>query len=318
MIIAKKPEEEIFETEGYGFFLGDIGKFIFKAVPAAIGGFLVGNVPGAIAGAATGFIGGKPSKVLKRFLYGVGAGGLVSGVTGLVAPEYQAYVQGPLSSKISEALSKIKTSIPGMTGGEVQVAAPGIKEGMTMAEKLKYWYKMPELTMAEKMKSVVLPSISSQIGAGVGTAGIGTKLISASKELIKTGLETLAKGLVVSQIPSIIGAQMQYPTVPFQIYQLPEEEGGGGAVIYEPTTDTLIVPQPIAEKAVKDVKKEIEEKKKIPTKLPVAPPTKPPTVPPTKPPVKTGIIEEKYLPYIILLGSIGIGALILLKPEKRR
>ena len=313
MIIAKKPEEEIYE-EGYGFILGDIGKFIAKAVPAAIGGFLVtGGAPlGAAIGAATGFIGGKPSKVFKRFLYGVGAGGLAAGVTGLVAPEYQAYVQGPLSSKISEALSKIKTSIPGMTGGEVQVAAPGVKEGMTMAEKLKYWYKMPELTMAEKMKSVVLPSISSQIGAGVGTAGIGAKLISASKELIKTGLETLAKGLVVSQIPSIIGAQIQYPTAPFQIYQLPEEEGGG-AVVYEPTTDTLIVPQPIAEKAVKDVKKEIEEKKKIPTKPPVAPPTKPPAAPLTKPPVKAGIIEEKYLPYIILLGSIGIGLIILMQ-----
>jgi len=297
MIIAKKPKEEFYE-EGYGFFLGDIGKFIVKAVPAAVGGFLVGNVPGAVvAGISSGFIGGKPSKVLKRFLYGVGVGGTVAGVTGLVAPEYQAYVQGPLSSKISEALSKIKTSIPGMTGGEIQVTAPGIKEGMGLAEKLKAMYELPEMTMAEKMKAVVLPSISSQIsaGAGIGTAGIGAKLISASKELIKTGLETLAKGMVVSQIPSIVGAQMQYPTAPFQIYQLPEEEGGG-SVVYEPTTDTLIVPQPVVESAVKETKQEIESRKK----------------PPVSPelPVKAGIIEEKYLPYIILLGAIGIALII--------
>ncbi len=290
MLIVKTPEEELFEIEGYGFFLGDIGKFIVKAAPAVIGGFLVGGPIGAAAGAATGFIGGKPSKVLKRFLYGVGAGGLAAGVTHLVAPQYQAYVQGPLSSKISEALSKIKTSIPGMTGGEIQTVTTGSKEAIAQA-----------LTkgLEEQLQACILPAEVSG-ASGVGTAGVGAKLISASKELIKTGLETLAKGMVVSQIPSIVGAQMQYPTAPFQIYQLPEEEGGG-SVVYEPTTDTLIVPRPVAEKAVEDVKQEIQAKKEVPT----------------KPPVKAGIIEEKYLPYIILLGSIGV-ALILLKSKERR
>ena len=303
MIIVKKPEEKFYE-EGYGFFLGDIGKFIFKAVPAAVGGFLVGNVPGAVvAGISSGFIGGKPSKVLKRFLYGVGVGGTVAGVTGLIAPEYQAYVQGPLSSKISEALSKIKTSIPGMTGGEIQTTTMGAKEaiGQQLWESLE-----------QQIQACVLPPEATG-AAGVGTAGIGAKLISASKELIKTSLETLAKGMVVSQIPSIIGAQMQYPTAPFQIYQLPEEEGGG-SVVYEPTTDTLIIPQPVAEKAVEDVKQEIQAKKGVPTKPEV--PAKP------KAPIEAGIqlpvskaIEKKYLPYIILFTAMAIG--VILAKERR-
>ena len=303
MLIVKTPEEEALDAiEGaYGFFLGDVGKFLFKAVPAAIGGFLVtgGSPIGAAIGAATGFIGGDPKKVLKRFLYGVGAAGLVSGVTGLVAPQYQSYLHGPLSSKISGILSKIKTKIPGMTGGEIQFTAPGVKEGMGLAEKLKTMYKLPEMTMAEKMKSVVLPSISSQIsaGGGIGTAGIGAKLISASKELIKTGLETLAKGMIVSQIPNIVGAQMQYPTAPFQVYQMPE-----GPIIYEPTTDTMVVPKPVAEKAQKDVQKEIQARQKPPVV-----PQKPPVVT-KKPSVTTAemLFKKEYLPYWIVF-IIGLG-----------
>ena len=63
MIIAKKPEEEFYE-EGYGFFLGDIGKFIVKAVPAAVGGFLVTG--GSPIGAAIGQRGVRVQTVISE------------------------------------------------------------------------------------------------------------------------------------------------------------------------------------------------------------------------------------------------------------
>jgi len=270
MIIAKKPEEEFYE-EGYGFILGDIGKFIAKAVPAAIGGFLVtGGAPlGAAIGAATGFIGGKPSKVFKRFLYGVGAAGLAKGVTGLVAPEHQAILQGPLSSKIASILSKVKTFIPGMgeTGG-IKVSIPGTE------------------TITKGAQTILIDYVSPFPEAG--------------KEVVKTGLEAFAKYMIAKEMAKAYEAVMQYPSTPFQVYQLPPEEGGG-AVIYDPQKNALIVPKDVAEKATEDVKKEIEERKK------------PPAQPPIRPPIKAGIMEEKYLPYIILLGSIGIGLIILMQ-----
>jgi len=269
MIIAKKPEEEFYE-EGYGFFLGDIGKFIFKAAPAAIGGFLVGGPIGAAAGAATGFIGGKPSKVLKRFLYGIGAGGLASGVTGLVAPQYQIYAQGPLSAKIGSILSKVKTFVPGMgeTGG-IKMSIPGT-ETITGA------------------KTVVIDYVSPFPGA-------------AGKEVIKTGLESFAKYMIAKEMAKAYEAEMQYPSTPFQVYQLPPEEGGG-AVLYDPQKNALIAPQPVVESAVKETKQEIESRKKPP----VSP--KPSVI--SKPPVKAGIIEEKYLPYIILFTAMAIEVIL--------
>ena len=271
MIIAKKPEEEFYE-EGYGFFLGDIGKFIVKAAPAAVGGFLVtGGAPlGAAIGATTGFIGGKPSKVFKRFLYGVGAAGLAKGVTGLVAPEHQAILQGPLSSKIASILSKVKTFIPGMgEAGDIKVSVPGT-ETITGA------------------KTVVIDYVSPFPGA-------------EGKEVIKTGLESFAKYMIAKEMAKAYEAEMQYPSTPFQVYQLPPEEGGG-AVLYDPQKNALIVPQPVVESAVEETKQEIESRKKPP----VSP--KPPVV--SKPPIKAGIIEEKYLPYIILFTAMAIGVIL--------
>lgn len=264
MLIVKKTEEEFYE-EGYGFFLGDIGKFIVKAVPAAVGGFLVGGPIGAAAGAATGFIGGKPSKVLKRFLYGIGAGGLASGVTGLVAPQYQIYTQGPLSSKIASILSKVKTFVPGMgeTGG-IKMSIPGTE------------------TITKGVKTVVIDYVSPFPGA-------------AGKEVIKTGLESFAKYMIAKEMAKAYEAEMQYPSTPFQVYQLPPEEGGG-SVLYDPQKNALIVPQPVVESAVEETKQEVESRKK----LPISP----------KPPVKAEIIEEKYLPYIILFTAMAIGVIL--------
>ena len=79
------------EYSGYGFSLKSITKsiskaikpvtrFVTRAAPAAIGGLLVAGPAGAIAGAATGFIGGK-NKPLKRLMYGLGAGSIVSAAT---------------------------------------------------------------------------------------------------------------------------------------------------------------------------------------------------------------------------------------------
>jgi len=297
MLIVKTPEEEALDAiEGaYGFFLGDVGKFLFKAVPAAIGGFLVGGPIGAAAGAATGFIGGDPKKVLKRFLYGVGVGGTVAGITGLVSPGLQAYTHGPLSSKISGILSKIKTKIPGMTGGEIKAVTSGAKPGIgqTLAKELSK-------VTAEALKPVEACVIPAPEATSSIASSIGAKLLTSAKELVKTGIEGVAKLAIAQRIAGITAAQMQYPTTPFQVYQMPE-----GPVIYEPTTDTMVVPKPVVEKAQKDVQKEIQAKQKPPVV-----PQKPPVVT-KKPSVTTAemLFKKEYLPYWIVF-IIGLGFIL--------
>jgi hypothetical protein len=99
-----------YEYSGYGFSLKSIGKFITRAVPAAVGGFIVGGPIGAAMGAATGLIGGK-DKPLKRLMYGLGAGSVLSAATpalmkafpssGLVSKIATSVYSSPVGSKLA-------------------------------------------------------------------------------------------------------------------------------------------------------------------------------------------------------------------------
>jgi len=111
-----------YEYLGYGFSLKSItksiskaikpvGKFITRAAPAAVGGFLVGGPIGMAIGASTGFIGGK-DKPLKRLMYGLGAGSVLSMATpalmkvfpqsGLVANIATDIYSSPIGSKLAD------------------------------------------------------------------------------------------------------------------------------------------------------------------------------------------------------------------------
>ena len=249
IVIAEKKEKypapisQEFSQEGYGFFLGDIGKFLFKAIPAAIGGYLIGGPIGGVLGAATGFIGGSPGKVLKRFIYGISAGGLGTTVTGLVAPQYQHLARGTLSAKISAALSKVGVKASGVVGGTYQTG---------MAEKMAtmYFAEAPT-TMAEKMATMYFaeaPTVTTITPTIATTAGI-TGVLRKVGDFLTTGLETVGKIATLIQIPTIATAQMQYPNYPFETYYTDE----GQPVIYEPTSDTLIVPKDVVQAAQQEI-----------------------------------------------------------------
>lgn len=149
------PSSDGYGSDGYGRskrrkkkkrgFFKKVGRFITRAVPAAVGGFLVGGPVGAAVGVSTGFIGGK-NKPLKRLMYGVGAGGTLAAATPALIKAFPnsqlvANMSGSVySSPISSSIARLTTRSAVQTASAVNRIGATTQQNkqaaaMRMAEK---------------------------------------------------------------------------------------------------------------------------------------------------------------------------------------
>jgi hypothetical protein len=132
---------------GYHGFFKKAGKFFARAVPAAVGGYITGGYIGAAAGTATGFIGGK-NKPLKRFMYGIGAGGLTTGAGGLITRYSPGSKLGAFFTKHGQSpFGFIRRGVSKLTGGYGYKAKQLMKHRslLTPEQRNKYSPKTQEV-----------------------------------------------------------------------------------------------------------------------------------------------------------------------------